>query len=77
MEKKLSDFIDELNEGGKYKNALMFDGEENESFARYEVHFYRNHTEQYARLLRFCADNGIVVCSTHPGTLATVVQIQK
>lgn len=77
MENKLSDFIDELNEGGKYKNALAFDGEENESFTRCEVLFYRNHSEQYARLLRFCADNEIVVCSTHPGTLATVVQIQN
>lgn len=77
MEKKLSDFIDKLNEGGKYKNTLAFDREENEGFTRCEVRFYRNHSEQYARLLRFCADNGIVVCSTHPGTLTTIVQIWK
>jgi hypothetical protein len=77
MEKKLSDFIDDLNDGGKCKNALTLDKEENENFARYEVRFCRNHLDSYTRLLRFCADNGIVVYSTHPGTLATVVQIQK
>lgn len=73
----LKNFVEqELNDHNKHNNAGLasvgfFDGAETE-----EVTFHGNHRAQYNRLLRFCAENGLTVVSTHPGTLAAVVRVE-
>lgn len=73
----LKNFVEqELNGHNKHNNAGLasvgfFDGAKTE-----EVTFHGNHRAQYNRLLIFCAENGLTVVSTHPGTLAAVVRVE-
>ena len=76
QEKKLYAFVnDVLNFGGKRANAICYDGNIYDGSRDVRVNFNRNHREQYNILLRFCADNKMIVISTHPATLETVVRV--
>lgn len=41
-----------------------------------KIIFNRDHSKLYRSLLHFCADNGILVLSTNPGTFSTVIRIE-
>lgn len=72
------DFVHcDLNNNGMNRNAIAYDGEVFESTMQERIVFQKNHSELYAKLLRFCADNGIIVESTNFGTYATTIRIQK
>lgn len=42
-----------------------------------QVRFKENHKENYAALLKLCAENSAIVVSTNPATYATVVRFEK
>ena len=73
--KKLLSFVeDTLNDGNKVCNAIAYDSESYFNVQNVRIGFQRKHREQYAALLRFCADNNLIVVSTLPATLETVVR---
>lgn len=73
----LKNFVEqELNEHNKRNNAGLASVEFFDRAKTEEVTFHGNHRAQYNRLLMFCAENGLTVVSTHPGTLAAVVRVE-
>lgn len=74
----LIDFIMHiLNEDGTRHNADLYDDQYFEC-AKYErVVFYKNHYTLYKRLMQFCIDNNLIIISTEPCTLSTVVRIEE
>lgn len=69
--------IDDLNDGGKNLNACAYDEEFFVGARTVKICFYRNHRALYNRLLRHCAERGLVVISTHPATYETAVRIPE
>ena len=73
---KLMSFVeDTLNDGNKRCNAIAYDDESYFNVQNVRIAFHRDHNRQYAALLRFCAANGLIVVSTTPATLETVVRV--
>ena len=76
-ESTLRNFItNNLNDNNKWGNAITYDDEWFEKYRNVRIVFQRRHSELYARLLRFCADNGGIIIKTHPGTLETTVRVE-
>lgn len=77
-DKMLNDFIETvLNEGNKRHNATAYDHEYFNSYVHVRVTFERNHKEQYAKLLYFCAEHDGIIISTLPATYETIVRVKK
>lgn len=74
QEKLLSDWIDAAN--GYYNYVTPYAEEYYLDSRDIRLVFTRDHEKLYRNLLRFCADNGILVISTNPGTLATILRIK-
>lgn len=68
--------VNDLNDNNKWCNAIPYDGDWFEKYRDVRIVFQRRHSEMYARLLRFCADNGGIIIKTHPGTLETTVRVE-
>lgn len=67
----------ELNNNGRDCNAIPYDDGYFVDYKNVRVVFYRKHSEMYAKLLRFCADNGGIVIKTNPATLETTVRVER
>lgn len=67
----------DLNENNRWCNAIAYDDEYFAKCRNIRVVFYRRNSELYARLLRFCADNGGIIIKTHPATLETTVRVEN
>lgn len=77
-ESALINFIEnDLNNNNTWHNSCAFDDAYYEKHKRVRVVFYRRPSEMYARLLRFCADNGGIIIKTHPATLVTIVEVER
>lgn len=77
-ESTLRNFItNDLNDNNKWSNAITYDDEWFEKYRNVRIVFQRRHSEMYARLLRFCADNGGIIIKTHPATLETIVRVER
>ena len=77
-ESTLRNFItNNLNDNNKWSNAITYDDEWFEKYRNVRIVFQRRHSEMYARLLRFCADNGGIIIKTHPATLETIVRVER
>lgn len=68
--------VNDMNDNNKWCNAIPYDGDWFEKYRDVRIVFQRRHSEMYARLLRFCADNGGIIIKTHPGTLETTVRVE-
>lgn len=68
--------VNDLNDNNKWCNAIPYDGDWFEKYRDVRIVFQRRHSEMYARLLHFCADNGGIIIKTHPGTLETTVRVE-
>ena len=77
FEEKLNAFVDRLNDGGERLNACLYDGGEYSTEREIQVRFKENHEENYAALLKLCAENNAIIVSTNPATYATVVRFEK
>ncbi len=74
---RLASFVtDELNENNKRANAGISDEEQFTDFEHVRVTFKRNNRANYNRLLSFCSENSLIVVSTHPATLETVIRVR-
>lgn len=74
QEKLLSDWIDAVN--GNFSYVTAYSEEVFTHSRNFRLVFSRDHEKLYRSLLRFCADNGILVISTNPGTLATIIRVK-
>lgn len=77
FEEKLNAFVAKLNHGSECLNACLYDGGEYSTEKEIQVRFKENHEENYAALLKLCAENGAIIVSTNPATYATVVRFEK
>lgn len=72
----INNFVTEvLCENNKHNNACVYSMGFYYGAIAQEVVFENNHKEQYKKLLMFCAENGLVISSTHHATYATIVLI--
>lgn len=67
----------ELNNNGRDCNAISYDDGYFVDHKNVRVVFYRKQSEMYAKLLRFCAENGGIVIKTNPATLETTVRVER
>lgn len=74
--KKLLSFVeDNLNCGNTKCNAISYDGENySGNYQHVRIAFCHYPQKQYNELLRFCADNNLIIISTHPATYETVIR---
>jgi hypothetical protein len=61
---------------GYYSNVVAYSESFYDHAKDLKLVFNRDHSKLYRSLLHFCADNGILVISTNPGTFSTVVRIK-
>lgn len=66
----------DLNDNNQWDNACTYLDDVFEGAINVKVVFKRDHSKLYARLLHFCAENGGIIVSTNPATLATIVRVK-
>ena len=77
MDEIIQNFVEiVLNNGNKHFNAAAYDGERFEKSHNVKVAFERNHRTLYNKVLKFCADNDLIVVSTHPATLEVTIRVE-
>lgn len=74
QESLLMAWIDAAN--GYYCNVIPYAEDFYDHARDLKLVFNRDNSRFYRSLLHFCADNGILVISTNPATLSTVVRIK-
>jgi hypothetical protein len=74
QEALLMAWVDAAN--GYYSNVIPYAEDFYDHARDLKLVFNRDNSKFYRSLLRFCADNGILVISTSPGTLATIIRVK-
>lgn len=67
----------ELNNNNQEKNAAAFQDETFIDAGNIRIEFYRDHYNQYKKLLIFCAENNGLIISTHAGNIVTIIRCEK
>ena len=78
MYDELIRFITEtLNQHNKHTNAIAYDEQWLPKAVDTRIEFQNRNMEQYVKVLEFCSNSGMIVISTNPATLATVVRARR